>query len=263
MGYEYITVEQDGHLVIVTINRPDQLNALHPPACAELNQAFNNFASDPEAWVAIITGAGEKAFSAGNDLKWQAQHGVQALRQGLDALNGGFGGLTRRFDCYKPIIAAVNGLAMGGGLEMALACDIIVASEKAYFGLPEVRVGMMAVQGGVQRLPRQIPYHLAMGMLLTGQRLTAQEAASLGLINQVVPAGQALAAAKEWAARVLECAPLAIRATKEAVLKGMGLPLEEAIPAVFPGTQVMRESEDIKEGPRAFAEKRKPNWTGK
>ncbi len=263
MSFEFIRVDRKERLTIVTIDRPDVMNALHPPACREMNDAFNTFAEDPETWAAIVIGAGPRAFCAGNDLKWQAQHGAQALREGLDSLNGGFGGLTRRFDCYKPIIAAVNGLALGGGFEIALACDIIVAAENASFGLTEPKVGLMAAQGGVHRLPRQIPYHLAMGLMLTGERLSAEEASKLGLANEVVPPDRLMAAAEDWAARILGCAPLAIRATKEAATLGLDMPLEEAVLKVFPGMVTMRESEDYKEGPRAFAEKRKPLWKGR
>ncbi len=263
MTYEFITVEKKDHLTIVTMNRPEAMNAMHPPACAEMNQAFNDFAADGQAWVAILAAAGQKAFSAGNDLKWQAQHGPQAVRQGLDSLNGGFGGITRRFDCYKPFIAAVNGLALGAGFEMALACDIIVAAENASFGLPEPTVGLMAVQGGVHRLPRQLPYHLAMGLMMTGRRLSAAEAARLGLVNEVVPQAELMDKALAWANAILACAPLAIRASKEAAVLGMSMPLSEAIPKVFPAMEVMRASQDILEGPKAFAEKRKPNWTGR
>ncbi|MFH1034645.1 MAG: enoyl-CoA hydratase-related protein [Pseudomonadota bacterium] len=263
MPYEFITVEKRGHLTIVTMNRPEAMNSLHPPACAEMNEAFNDFAADPEAWVGILAAAGAKAFSAGNDLKWQAQHGPLAVRQGLDSLNGGFGGLTRRFDCFKPLIAAVNGLALGAGFEMALACDIIVAAENASFGLPEPTVGLMAVQGGVHRLPRHLPYHLAMGLMFTGRRLSAPEAARLGLVNEVVPAAELMDKALAWAEAILACAPLAVRASKEAVLQGLAMPLKEAIPEVFPATEVMRASQDILEGPKAFAEKRKPVWSGR
>ncbi|MGQ9654186.1 MAG: enoyl-CoA hydratase-related protein [Thermodesulfobacteriota bacterium] len=263
MGYEFIEVEREGHLTIVTINRAEVMNALHPPACSELDQAFEEFSQDPEAWVAIVTGAGDRAFCAGNDLKWQAQHGADAMRKARESLKGGFGGITRRFDCYKPLIAAVNGLALGGGFEIALACDIIVAAEHASFGLPEPRVGMMARAGGVLRLPRHIPYHLAMGLILTGRRISAQEAYRMGVVNEVVALSELMAAARRWASEILECAPLAVRAAKEAVILGLGLPLEEAISKVFPGIVAMVESDDFKEGPLAFAQKRRPQWKGR
>jgi len=263
MSYEFIEVEKKGHITIVTINRPEVMNALHPPACKEMDDAFNDFADDPDAWVAILTGAGDRAFSAGNDLKWQAKHGGEALRKGLKDLKGGFGGITFRFDLFKPLIAAVNGLALGGGFECALACDIILASENASFGMPEPTVGMMAGAGGVHRLPRAIPYYLAMGMLLTARRISAQEALQLGLVNQVVPLEQLMSTAETWAENVLACSPLAIRASKEAALKGLGMPLEQACRTMFPGQVAMYQSEDFVEGPRAFAERRKPQWKGR
>jgi len=263
MLYNFIRVEKRENLTIVTINRPEVMNALHPLACRELDEAFNEFSADPEAWVAIITGAGDRAFCAGNDLKWQADHGAETMRKMREALRGFFGGITRRYDCFKPMIAAVNGLALGGGFEIALACDIIVAAENATFGLPEPRFGMMARAGGAVRLPRQIPYHLAMGLILTGRRISAQEAYRLGLVNEVVPLAQLMPAAERWAGEILECAPLALRAAKESVLLGLNLPLEEAIPKIFSGIATMHESEDYVEGPRAFAEKRKPRWKGR
>lgn len=260
MAYEFISVEKKDHLTIVTINRPQVMNALHPPANKEMDAAFSEFSEDPNARIAILTGAGDRAFSAGNDLKWQAEHGGEAVRACVAALKGGLGGITKRHDCFKPIIAAVNGFALGGGFEIVLACDITVAVESATFGLPEPRVGLVARGGGMYRLPRQIPYRQAMGMLLTGGRINAREALQMGLINKVVAPGDLMVEAERWAAEMLECSPFALRATKEAVLKGAGLPLDEAIEKVFPEMKALYESEDYKEGPRAFAEKRKPPW---
>ena len=263
MSYEFITVEKKEHLSIITINRPDVMNALHPPACKDLDDAFNDFAEDPEAWVGILTAAGDRAFSAGNDLKWQAEHGGPAVREGLDALKGGFGGITRRFDLFKPMIAAVNGLALGGGFECVLACDIVVAAETASFGLPEPTVGLMAGAGGVHRLPRQIPFHLAMGMMLTGRRVSVQEAFQMGLVNEIVPLDKLLPTAEEWAKRILACSPLAVRASKQASLQGLDMSLDEALGQMFPAQVTMTQSEDFIEGPKAFAEKRKPQWKGR
>ena len=161
----YCQVEKSGRLTVVTIDRPEVMNALHPPGNQELAEVFDDFARDPEQWVAIITGAGDRAFSAGNDLKYQASGGK------MWGPATGFAGLTQRFDNVKPVIAAVNGLAMGGGFEIALACDLIVAAENAVFALPEPRVGLAALAGGIHRLPREIGMKQAMGMLLTGQSI--------------------------------------------------------------------------------------------
>lgn len=263
MAYEFIVVEKRDKMTVVTINRPDVMNAMHLPVCQELDEAFNDFSQDPEAWVAIITGAGERAFCVGNDLKWQTKHGIEVFEEGLKSLKGGYGGITLRFDCFKPIIAAVNGFALGGGFEIAMACDIVISAENAKFGLPEPRVGLMAKAGGVHRLPRQIPFHLAMGFMLTGRQMTAQQAHQLGIVNEVVPPADLMATAERWAREILECAPLAVKATKEASLKGLTLSVEEAVGKTFPEMVTMMKSEDYVEGPRAFSEKRKPQWKGK
>jgi enoyl-CoA hydratase/carnithine racemase len=257
MNLEFIKYDKRDHIAWVTINRPEVMNALHPPCHEELASIVADFEADDGSWVMVLTGAGDKAFSAGNDLKWTAKHGVPKLPK------GGFAAITRRFDIVKPIIAAVNGFALGGGFEIALACDIIVAAEHARFGVPEPKVGLMAAAGGVHRLPRHIPLKIAMGMMLTGRHITAAEAARLGIVNEVVPAAELLAAAERWAKEINECSPLSVRASKEAALRGLHLSLEEAMSTNFPASEKLWSSEDAIEGPRAFADKRKPNWKGR
>jgi len=256
-AYEFIKTETDGRLFVVTINRPDQLNCLHPMANAEMGQAFDAFAADPELWVAIVTGAGEKAFSAGNDLKFAAS----GQKSPVPMPASGFGGLTSRYDLFKPVIAAVNGFAMGGGFEIALAADIIIAAETAKFALPEPRVGFAALATGMHRLPRQVPLKKAMGMMLTGRTVSAPEGKEIGFVTEVVPQGRALEEAKKWAGQILECSPMAIRATKETVLKGLDIAnFKEAFETKVPGIARLLTSGDHKEGPKAFSEKRKPIW---
>ncbi len=255
---EFHSASRDGKILTVTIERPERMNALHPPANYELAKCFDEFAADPDLWVVIITGAGDRAFSAGNDLKYTAETGH------LEVPPTGFAGLTSRFDLDKPVIAAVGGVAMGGGFEIALACDLIVASENAIFALPEPRVGLLAAAGGVHRLPRQIGMKRAMGMILTGRRVSAEEGLQLGFVNDVVPAGELMSAARRWAEMILECAPLSVRASKQCVLQGFGNPeLEKAMTAHYEAAATLYRSEDFKEGPRAFAEKRPPQWKGR
>ena len=252
---EFCTTSREGHLLVVTMNRPEVMNSLHPPANFELEKVFDDFVADPELWVAIITGAGERAFSAGNDLKFTAKTGGK-----LDINKKGFAGITSRFDNPKPLIAAVNGVAMGGGFEIALACDLIIASENAVFALPEPRVGLAALAGGMHRLPRAIPLKHAMGMLLTGRRVSAREGMALGFVNEVVAPAELMNAAKRWAGQILECAPLSVRASKQSAYDGLDRPLEVAMAARYDEVIRMVKSEDFIEGPRAFAEKRPPSW---
>jgi crotonobetainyl-CoA hydratase len=245
-------------LTIVSIERPDVYNALNADAHVELHSAFDDFANDESQWVAIITGAGERAFCAGHDLKQQAEGG------GIRFPQSGFGGLTSRFDLTKPVIAAVNGVAMGGGFEIALACDIIVAAGHAKFALPEPKVGLAALAGGVHRLPQAIGLKRAMGMMLTGRVVTAQEGADLGFVNEVAQ-GDVLATARRWADEMLQCSPMSLRATKQAALSGLGLTDERALSGAwdYPAVKAMQASEDGIEGPAAFMAKRKPIWLGR
>lgn len=258
MSYEFVEVTREGALTIITINRPGSHNALTSAAQAELGEVFDDFAADDSQWVAIITGAGSKAFCAGHDLK------AEPVLTFDKAEPPGFGGLAARFDLTKPVIAAVNGVAMGGGFEIVLACDLAVASSNAAFALSEPRVGLAALGGGIQRLPQMVGLKRAMHILLTGRRVSAQEALELGLINEVVEE-DVLGAAKRLAGEILACSPMAVRATKEATLRGLSTSVEEGILGEweYPAMKAMLASQDAAEGPRAFAEKRAPVWQGR
>ncbi|HEY3653725.1 MAG TPA: enoyl-CoA hydratase-related protein [Steroidobacteraceae bacterium] len=257
MNREFCTAVREGPLTIVTLNRPDTMNALHTPAHFELDAVFDEFAADSDQWVAIVTGAGGRAFCAGNDLKFQA------AGNRLTFPPGGFGGLTSRFDLNKPIIAAVNGVAYGGGFEIALACDIVVATDTATFALPEPKVGVAALAGGLHRLPRQIGLKQAMGLILTGRKVSSMEGARLGFVNEVTSGADLMLTARRWAEDMKTCSPMSIRASKEAVLKGLAEPsIQAAIEAqlTYPAVRDLFRSEDFREGPRAFAERRAPMW---
>jgi enoyl-CoA hydratase/carnithine racemase len=264
MAYEFITYRVADRIAYVTINRPQVMNALHAEANAEMLDAFTSFRADDDAWIAILTGAGDRAFSAGNDLRATAERTARGERRVAGA-GVALGGITVGFECAKPIIAAVNGYALGGGFELAMACDVIVAAESARFGLPEPRVGLVAGMGGLHRLPQHVPFKIAMGMMLTGRQISAAEAAGLGLVNEVVPAGGLMAAALGWAQQMLECSPVSLRVTKQCVLAGLGLAPEAAMAADRESGRMaeLYGSADYREGPAAFAQKRTPQWTGR
>lgn len=254
--FQYCRLVRDGPILTITIDRPEVLNSLHQEAHFELNRAFDLYAADPELRVSIITGAGDRAFCAGTDLKSLARTGP------YDYPPGGFAGITKRFDLWKPVIAAVNGLCLGGGVEIVAACDLAVASDHAEFALPEPLVGLAALGGGaLQRLARQMPMKEAMWLVLTGKRIPAGEARRIGLVNEVVPRGTALDRARALAGDLLACAPLALEASKQVMHQSLAEPdLAAAMRKTYPAAERMLTSEDAKEGPRAFAEKRKPRW---
>jgi acetyl-CoA C-acetyltransferase len=254
-NFEFAKVERNGHLLEVTLNRPENMNALHGPAHYELHEIWDEFERDQDLWVGIITGAGERAFCSGNDLKNTNQGGDMSTPR------SGFAGFCSRYDRTKPVIAAVNGVAMGGGMEIALACDLIVAEEGARFALPEVKVGLFAGAGGVQRLTRQIDRKQAMDLILTGRHIFAEEAKSLGIVNEVCPDGQALTAARAYAETILANSPSAIRASKRVLNQLDGIEsIKEGIDLSGPEFGKLLRTKDAKEGVAAFVEKRAPNW---
>ncbi|MET0656958.1 MAG: enoyl-CoA hydratase-related protein [Steroidobacteraceae bacterium] len=263
-SYRFARVEREGPLTIVTINRPEAMNALHPGANAELAEIFDDFAADPEQWVAILTGAGDRAFSAGNDLKFTAT--AMARGETAEVPLAGFGGITSRFDLVKPLIAAVNGVAMGGGFEIALACDLIIAAETAIFALPEPKVGLAALAGGLHRLPREIGLKRAMGMILTARRVTAAEGRELGFVHDVTSPQELMTAARALAQQIVDCSPMSIRASKDIIQRGLNEPALEAAyrnQMHYPAAKALFRSADVREGPLAFAQKRAPKWQGK
>lgn len=260
-----IITEQTGHVLTIRINRPEVLNALDPQTYYELSLACDELENNDDLWIGVLTGTGPKAFSAGRDLKQlAAMANASAEQQQAEAeLWANTTRLTDRFEFSKPLIAKLNGLAFGGGFELALACDIIVAAEHVQIGLPEPKRGLIATAGGVHRLPRQIGLKAAMGYLLTGRPMSAQRGYELGLINEVVAADELDAAVEQWLSDMLACAPLSLRSTKQCVMQGLNTSLEHAMGQAYSWEQRRLSSEDAKEGPRAFSEKRPPQWQAK
>lgn len=252
---KFIETERDGRLFIVRLNRPEVLNSLHAPACFELSEAFDTFVRDPDLWIGIITGNG-RAFCAGHDLVADPDEPMPRT---------GWAGISERQDIDKPLIAALNGSAFGGGLEIALCADIIVAAEDAKLGLTEARWSAIALGGGIERLLMRVPRNVANAMTLACRPITAAEGERWGLVNEVVPADQVMAAARRWAEEILANAPLAVRVSKrlsrqvfenEAFTNGLAARSRALTEYIF-GT------DDVKEGLAAFKEKRKPRWSGR
>ena len=259
MELKFIKYEKRGHLAYVTFNRPEVMNALHPPCHLEMDQVWDDFVADREMWVAILTGAGERAFSAGNDLKWTAEHRGERPQMS----KGGFAGITSRFDITKPIIAAVNGSALAGGFEIMLSCDLVVAADHATFGIPEAKRGLIAGAGGLIRMPKRLPMAIALELAMTGDPIDAERAYALGLVNKVVPADQLMTEAIALAERVAANAPLAVRYSKSVMKRAADVPEAEGWSINGEAVGVVFSSADAMEGPIAFAEKRAPKWQGK
>ena len=256
-----VKVETRGRVLEVTLDRP-KANAIDAPTSQEMGRVFCNFRDDPELRVAIVTGGGEKFFSAGWDLKAAAEG------EDYDADNGpgGFAGLTELHDLNKPVISAVNGMAVGGGFELALCGDIILAADHAQFFLPEIHVGVLA-DAATYRLARRMPYHIAMDLLFTGRRMPADEAHKWGLVNEVLPADQLLTRAREIADSLADGPPLVFAAIKDIVRATANMTIPEIYGWVKSGQcasyTAMLNSEDAQEGPKAFAEGRDPVWSGR
>lgn len=266
---EIVETERLGPVLVITLNRP-KVNAINRALSRAIYDAAQALQTDPELRVGLITAKGDRVFCAGWDFVEAADREPAPADQAEDNFHspGGFGGITQLWDLRKPLIAAVNGAAIGGGFEIALAADVILMSETAYFELPEMQRGFLPDAGGVQRLPRRIPYNVAMEMILSGRRMSAAEAAAWGLAHKVVPAEALQAEARDLAARIAKGAPLALQALKEVMqaIDGHSLPdamaMTRASSSRLPILNRMWASEDAKEGPRAFLERRAPRWRG-
>jgi enoyl-CoA hydratase len=265
----HLLVEKRDGIMILTMNRPEARNSLSPQMLVKLSAAWHEFRDDPGLQVAILTGAGDEDFCAGGDLKLTMPL-VTGARKPEDEwdkklMSGGrlfLDAILRGFELYKPVIAAVNGRALGGGTEMTNAVDLRVAAEHAVFGTPEAKVGLLPGGGSLTRLPRQIPFAKAMEMLMIGDSFTAQEALEMGLLNYVVPREELMDKALDLAGKLAENGPLAVRKVKEGILRASGLPLEQAYQIENEVSAAVMSSKDAREGPRAFKEKRKPNFIG-
>jgi crotonobetainyl-CoA hydratase len=254
-----LLVEVDGHVARVTLNRPRALNAITHELDVELAQAWDRIDEDPDIWVAVLGAAGDRAFCAGADISGGT--GADASRLALGGGLTGIGGPLRVL--RKPLVAAVHGYALGGGFELAMCADIVVAADDAAFALPETKVGIIGESGVLHRALRQLPYRVAMALVLTGERMTADTALRYGLVNEVVPLAELGPAADAWAERICAASPLAVQAAKHAANRGLALSLENALSTKYEPIEQYALSEDVHEGRRAFAEKRTPRWSGR
>ena len=250
MVFDYV---KKGRIAYLTINRPEAMNARNAQVRQQMEEAMVDFRDDPDVWVAIVTGAGDRAFSVGADIKDFSSGGAREREVET----------VRPDTIWKPFIAAINGYALGGGLELALQCDIRIAADHARLGLPEIKIGYMPGAGGTQRLPRFVPRAVAAEMILTGNHIDAQEAYRIGLISRVVPLAQLMPAANEMAETICQRGPLGVRTSKEAMIRGYSMPLEEGLELEKALNNSLKSTEDFKEGARAFAEKRPPQYKAK
>lgn len=255
-----VRLDWAGHVATVTIDRPDVLNAIDLETEAQLQRIWTELERNDDVRLVVLTGAGDRAFCVGADMK---NPSVKGIDYWAAARPGGFGGIALRETLNVPVLARVNGFALGGGFEMVLGCDLVVACEEASFGLPEALVGRMPLDGGMTLLQRQIPFRQAMGVMLTGQRLSAKRALDLGLINEVVPRAGLDEAVARWTEAVLACAPLSLRAIKQVVRQTATLSAAQAQAVRLPALVAALQSEDANEGVLAFQQKRKPQWRGR
>jgi len=259
-----VIYEKKDKIAYIKINRPEAMNAISSEVLTALTNAWLDVRDDPDIWVAVVTGEGDRAFSAGADLKELAKWQLEAMQEGRPVrpdwpeINP-----MRGIEVWKPFIAAINGIATGGGLELSMACDLRIAADTARLGLMEVKQSLIPGWGGTQRLPRLVPFAKALEILLTGDFIDADEALRIGLVNKVVPQNELMSAATDLAKRLCENGPLAVRAAKEAAYRGVRIPLNDALMLESYIIGNLFQSEDVKEGPRAFAEKRKPVYKGR
>ena len=252
--YKTITYEKEGRIAIFTVNRPEVLNAINLRVRQELTEAMTDFRDDTDLWVGIVTGAGDRAFSAGADIKEISTPDAEAQQSDI----------MRGFELWKPLVAAIHGYCLGGGLELALACDILIAADNSSFGFAEIQRGWMPGWGGTQKISRGVPRAWASEILLMAKFIDAQEAYRMGLINKVVARDQLMSTAKEWAGTIAQAAPLGVRAAKEAMIRGYDMTLEQGFKLEAEVTaRVIKSSEDREEGRKAFLEKKKPVWKGR